>query len=482
MLPSRATRLDVKLIMRRILCNAAFCASVLGSVSSYQVRAQTADANGRQATTVQLPTFGVSIDAEGVLRMQVFEDPGGRLRQQRIRAAKGALAADIVALAALRKVSLVKLEQAIRRRLDQGQPVDEAMHYLAGLQRLQYVFFYPETNDIVIAGPAEGWIADPSGRVVGLTTGRPVLELADLLVALRAYPPGESRAMFIGCTIDPTPEGLARLQQFQRQIPRAVPDDQREVVAGQVGQGIRESLGMAKIRVFGVPADTHFAAVLIEADYRMKLIGLGLERPPVKIVSMLELSGSAAMGTLQRWWFTPNYDCLKTTDDRLSLELVGQGVQLLSESKLVGPDGQLAAATAPNKASETFAAGFTRQYPALSAVSPVYAQMRNLIDMVVAAAFMQQQHYADRAGWQMATFGDEVLLPVRTSRTPEQVEAAVNVVWKGSRLLAPAGGGVSIRAEQALATERILGDKDGKLRMAREKVGDGLPLDRWWWD
>ena len=217
--------------------------------------------------------------------------------------------------------------------------------------------------------------------MVGLTTGRPVLELADLLVALRAYPPGEPRGMFIGCTIDPTAEGLSRLQQFQRQIPREIPEDQRGVVAEQVAQGVRESLGMAKIRVFGVPAETHFAAVLIEADYRMKLIGLGLERPPVKIASMLELSGSASMGTLQRWWFTPNYSCVKTTDDRLSLELVGQGVQLLSESKLVGPDGQLAAAAAPNKASEAFAAGFTRQYPALSVVSPVYAQMRNLIDM-----------------------------------------------------------------------------------------------------
>src|SRR5262249_28209636 len=155
-------------------------------------------------------------------------------------------------------------------------------------------------------------------------------------------------------------------------------------------------------------------------------------------------SGSASMGTLQRWWFTPDYDCVKTTEDRLSLELVGQGVQLLSESKLVGPDGQLAAAAAPNKASDAFAAGFTRQYPALSAASPVYPQMRNLIDMVVASAFMQQQHFAEKAGWRMTTFNDEKLLPTRTLRTPQQVEAAVNVVWKGSRLLAPAGGGVSI--------------------------------------
>ena len=45
---------------------------------------------------------------------------------------------------------------------------------LAGLLRLRYVFVYPDSGDIVIAGAAEGWVRNLSGRVVGLTTGRPV--------------------------------------------------------------------------------------------------------------------------------------------------------------------------------------------------------------------------------------------------------------------------------------------------------------------
>ena len=145
--------------MWRILYAVGICAAILGNLAARELLAQTGDNVNRQATTVQLPTFGVAIDADGVLRMQMFEDPGGGLRQERMRAAKAALAADIAAPAALRKVSLVRLEQAIRRRLDQGQPLDDAMQYLAGMQRLQYVFFYPDTNDIVIAGPAEGWAA-----------------------------------------------------------------------------------------------------------------------------------------------------------------------------------------------------------------------------------------------------------------------------------------------------------------------------------
>ena len=44
-----------------------------------------------------------------------------------------------------------------------GQPVSDEMKYLAGLLRIHYVFFYPETGDIVLAGPAEGFAEDPVG-------------------------------------------------------------------------------------------------------------------------------------------------------------------------------------------------------------------------------------------------------------------------------------------------------------------------------
>ena len=89
------------------------------------------------------------------------------------------------------------------------------MQHLAGLTRLEYVFCYPESGDIVIAGPAEAWGEAPSGRMQGIESGRPVLELQDLIVALRAFPPGaDNKKPFIYCSIDPTEEGLSRMHQF----------------------------------------------------------------------------------------------------------------------------------------------------------------------------------------------------------------------------------------------------------------------------
>ena len=443
-----------------------------------------AAAQQRPATTVQLPTFGVSIDAAGVLSVKTYQDPTGALSAQRIQAARARLPGDLAAASPCRKVSLVRLEAAVRGLLDQGRKPEEAMRCLAGLVRIQYVFFYPDRRDVVIAGPAEGWAPDLSGRVCGLSTGRPVLELDDLLVALRAFPPGGRAAPFIGCTIDPTQEGLARLRQFQRTVPRSVPQARRQAAGLEIARGMQQSLGMASIRVFGVPADTHFAGVLVEADYRMKRIGIGLEPPPVRLASYLDLLGAMSVNkaALQRWWFVPDYDCVKVTADGLGMELTGAGVQLLCEEKLIGPDGQLRSGAPSNKASQRFALGFTQKYPALAARSPVYAQLRNLIDMAVAGAFIQKQGYATRAGWKMATFGDEQALPVRTGATPSQVAAAVNAAWKGNRFTSLAGGGVSIRAQEALTPENLQADEDGKLAALREDLGRRGPPDRWWWD
>ncbi|HKD37579.1 MAG TPA: DUF1598 domain-containing protein [Pirellulales bacterium] len=434
------------------------------------------------ATTVQLPTFGVSIDAEGVLSLKTFPDPGGRLQAERLAAAKQALGRNLFAPSKLRKVSLVALDRAIAKCVAGGKPLDDAMLHVAGLQRLQYVFCFPERRDVVIAGPAEGWVADPSGRVVGVTTSRPVLELADLVAALRSYPPGSRDRVFLGCSIDPNPESLSKLLAFQKAVPHVVPQNERNEVAARVAQGQRDALGMADVRVFGLPANSHFAQVLVEADYRMKLIGIGLEDPPVKMTTFLSALTAPPRNGLQRWWFTPNYDCVKVSDDRLAMELLGQGVQLQTEDKVIGPDGTLLDRSGPpNRASELFTQSFTKKYVEISERLPVYGQMRNLFDMAVAAAFMRRQDFYGRAKWQAATLRDERSLPIATLPTPKKVQCVVNAVWRGNRLLSPAGGGVSIVAEEALDDKRITKDADGKLA-AREKALAAPPADAWWWD
>ena len=37
---------------------------------------------------------------------------------------------------------------------------------LAGLQRVRYVFVYPESGDLVLAGPAGDWYVNDDGRIL----------------------------------------------------------------------------------------------------------------------------------------------------------------------------------------------------------------------------------------------------------------------------------------------------------------------------
>src|SRR5579863_4148327 len=62
-----------------------------------------------QQLTVQQPSFGVSIDADGVLTTKSFADPTGKLLAKRLANARSAQPADMQGWSALRKISLVGL-------------------------------------------------------------------------------------------------------------------------------------------------------------------------------------------------------------------------------------------------------------------------------------------------------------------------------------------------------------------------------------
>ncbi len=424
---------------------------------------------------------GVVVDAEGVLRTRVFPDPTGMLTRQRLAAAQAALAPDLARPSKLRKVSLNRLEAEIAERLATGQGITDEMRFLAGLTRVRNVFFYPETGDIVIAGTAEGFMVNTAGRPVGIQTGRAILELQDLVVALRAFPPGGKPADAFLVSIDPTQEGLAKMRQFLVDISgRITPADDR-----RIAMGLKENLGLQNVRIEGIPRTTHFAQVMVEADYRMKLIGIGLENPPVRIPSYVAKANprNVARNALQRWYFTPDYDCVRVSEDQLAMALEGEGVQLLSEGEFVQANGERAASGTVDRASHEFVSTFTSKYAELAAKEPVYAQLRNLIDMSIAAAFIRQQDYYGKASWKMEVLGSEERFAVETYAEPKQVETAVNAVWKGNTLMTPVGGGVSIRPMLALATDRVKPDEKGELKELHQQVQiQNLPKDRWWWD
>lgn len=422
------------------------------------------------------PIAGIDVDAAGVLKVRQF-DP--RLAQQRLVAARQANN-DLMRKSDLRKVSLNRLEAALKARLDAGGRATEEMLGLAGLTAVQYVFFYPDTGDIVIAGPSEGFVADPTERLVGIETGRPVVLLEDLVTALRAFAPGQQPTRLISVSIDPTPEGLQRMQQFLASVRgRVRPSD-----ANRLAKGLKDNLGLQNVTIRGIPDSTHFARVLVEADYRMKLIGIGLERLPMRMQSYVDRANPSAVAAnaLERWYFQPRYDGISVSQDGLAMKINERGVELVGENERVA-GGRRVASGRVNKASQAFCKDFTNKFPEIAQKVRIYAEMRQLFDVSIAAAYIQQQDFYGQANWDMPIFRDETQVSVQAHTAPEQVETAVNAIWRGNTLMTPLGGGVHLQPRQALKEGNLAIDSAGNNNQVKQSAGpSNLAEGQWWWD
>ena len=425
----------------------------------------------------ETPIAGIDVDAAGVLKIKTF-DP--RLARQRLVAARAAAAdQEVMRDSDLRKVSLRRLEREIAAAVAEGRNLTEEMRALAGLTSIEYVFFYPEQNDIVLAGPAEGFTIDPTERLIGMDTGRPVVLLEDLVTAMRAYAPGADATGVISVSIDPTAEGLRRMQQFLARVrPSLRPGDARELAAG-----LKNNLGLQKVTFRGIPPQTHFARVLVEADYRMKLIGIGLERTPIRLMSYVERANprTVASNAMERWYFQPNYDGVSVSDDATAMRIEERGVELVGANERV-TGGQRQRSARVNKASQAFTRDFTEKFNDIADRVRVYAELRQLIDVAIAAAYIQEQDFYTQAGWDGGVLMDESSVPVETYTAPVQVETAVNAIWKGNTLMTPLGGGVSIQPRMALRSDRVDVDTSGETVAVKNESFEDLPAERWWWD
>jgi hypothetical protein len=419
---------------------------------------------------------GIKIDASGVVSLAIASDASGTLdKKRRELVAKKNLNADLNQAVELRYVSLVEWERAIEQQLAQQKSISDEVFYLAGLQQITDIFVLPETGDLVIAGPAEGFAPDAVGRMIGVNSGRPVLRLDDFVVALRTLV--QSRQ--IGCSIDPVPERLAELQRFIKQGGPATAD----VVEARFKK-MDDILGMQTVRVDGVPAETHFGVVLVEADYRMKRISMGLENPGVKgLKSHLAMLGAGG-NTMQRWWFVPLYDAIYRSEDGLAFRFAGQRLQLLAEEELADADGNRFAAASTRISTKAFAKQFTEKFPELAAKSPIFGELQNLTDWAVLVALIHREKLAERIGWKMASLLDERRLTIPEFNAPKQVPSSVNYKRAGAMIVGLVGGGVSIVPNQILNKSLTPATESLRLDSVREASATTArsELHRWWWD
>ncbi|MEX2113289.1 MAG: DUF1598 domain-containing protein [Pirellulales bacterium] len=449
------------------------------------VKPDTWDDVGGPGSVSEFPN-GVYVDASGELHRVLQPRESKQLAIARLEALTADKNTDSNRASPLRKISLNRLEKYVQLRLAAGRRPTEEMLHLAGLEKIDYVFVYPDTGDLVLAGPACDWRIDQEGRAVSRATGRPVLQLDDLVVVLR-HLTSTPDATF-GCSIDPTPEGLARTKRFAEQS-AATP--LKPAARGAWLKKLRHQMGRQAITVNGIDPRTRVARVLVEADYRMKLIGMGIEEGTVDVPSYLDLIHVAAGQApppldVLRWWFALKYDAVVATEPRDAFEIRGPGVQVLSENELLTALGRRVHTGASEALNSEFAHRFTTHFAALAQKYPVYADLQNVFDLALVASLIQSQQLAERVNWHMLCFSDPEQYGVALGQAPQSVETVINHrVINGRHIVAGVSGGVSVSPWQFTSAESIKPDDYGALRAHRAQAqaqADKLPLEAWWWD
>lgn len=424
---------------------------------------------------------GVSIDAEGMLRDLRTLSADERLELQKQEAA-GIPGSNGIALGStLRSVSLRHVEEAVQKLHQTGERLPADLEHMAGLTRIQYVVFDPASKDVFLLGPAEGWKQLATGEVVGEASQRPVLHLEDLIAALR-YAFSENKPDgFIGCSIDPTPEGAARYAAYMNRLGQMDRSRIKPIFAG-----MEQAMGPQAVRLFGVDSSSRFALAMLAADYRLKRIALGHDPSPAPgVTNYLDLTAKKFRPGPQkqhRWWFEAKYDAILETPDHLAFELVGQGVEVVSAPAIPGQE-DAATKQASSPEAEEFARLFTRHFSAVAEKQPIFAELQNLIALaVVAELIAEKQRQPERdSHWKPTHFLDAKACPLREYRVPKHVPSLANYrLIRNRHWLISISGGVKISPEDLILAENRDSKPHRNLVQLREQSQQKNDNKSWW--
>jgi Protein of unknown function (DUF1598) len=249
-------------------------------------------------------------------------------------------------------------------------------------------------------------------------------------------------------------------------------------------------MGRQTVTVDGIDPRTRVASVLVEADYRMKLVGMGLEPGTIDVPSYLALLNVPRGQTppaldVLRWWFTLKYDAVVATADRDVFEIRGPGVQVLSENELLTQLGEQVHTGQSSPTNQEFAQRFTQHFAQLAQKYPVYADLQNVFDLALVSALVNSEHLADRVDWHMTCFGDANQYQPALGASPESVDSVINHrLVNGKHVVVGVSGGVRVQPWSLVSHETIKADTYGglKAQRAQSKAAANLPLEAWWWD
>src|SRR4029079_3206084 len=124
---------------------------------------------------------------------------------------------------------------------------------------------------------------------------------------------------------------------------------------------------------------SHFARVIVAADFRMKRLAMNMEQAPVD--GMPSYLSMTKHGGMPRFWRAPKYEPLRRDNDGLAWEIRGQAVRCLTEQAFLNSSGQKQRSTKPDSTAQKWVDTFTEKFEELAREDSSFGQLRNVMDL-----------------------------------------------------------------------------------------------------
>ncbi len=291
-----------------------------------------------------------------------------------------------------RAISIRILQEKAKKCTARGK-CPENISKLCGLTKVDGFVIDEKNNDIILFGNV-----DPSLSA---------LYLEDFVVALRnawlKYAVLKGNTYYYsnpGCSIDPNRRVIDRLVRLKGEI---IGRRSSRGGEGVIKRWCKICESPQRVRVLGIPFDTHFAWVMVKADYDMKKIVDGSDVIGIPgLVSLSDMTldkikrellqghkSSIPLYMMNRFWFYPGrVRCWATKEDDLVL-LKRCEVILLTEEQYLSKGGHVQGRGRPNPLAKEFARVFTKRYQDVANKKPIYRELEGLFRFVGLAKAMK---------------------------------------------------------------------------------------------
>ncbi len=390
-----------------------------------------------------------------------------------------------------RALSLRVLQEKAKECMATGTCPQDILQ-LYGIKRIMGYVIDEKNRDIIVIGKIDD--------------AAPPLYLEDLVIALRntwmKYAELKGNTYYYtnpGCSIDPDPRVLHELQQRTDQIfnnsdPKRVQKD--------LSQWHNVCRQPQQVRVLGIPYDSRFGKIMVEADYYMKRLVDGsvtLDIDGFESLTDMTLNIaqqdiennrpiSVPLISLNRFWFYPGENSF--LEDKGVIYIKRSDVQLLNEEEFLTKGGTVAGTGRPNPLADKFTHGFSARYAEIAKKEPIFAELEGLFRFVALTRIMKHKDASSEAGLSLDYLLNQH--PVNNTLVSHTLPGISNVRGIKHRsetqrgyselyLWLPSCGGVSIDLD--IKDRNIERDKDGGIAGIRETILNTRPSkDALYWD